>query len=154
MLLLDESCPEHPFPNCISFLPPSTLQSPTPHWIFFLQSTYHLLTLCCLVAGLCPTLLWPHGLCSLPGSSAHGIFQPRILEWVVTSYSMGSSWPRDPTHVSCISSIDRWFLYHWATRETPIYCTVFLFTMFPHVEYELNQGGCFCPLCLLLYPSP
>ena len=31
--------------------------------------------------------------CSLPGSSDHGIFQARILEWVAISYSRGSmSW--------------------------------------------------------------
>ena len=29
--------------------------------------------------------------CSLPGSSVHGIFQARILEWVAISSSMGSS---------------------------------------------------------------
>ena len=36
--------------------------------------------------------------CILPGSSVHGIFQERILEWVAISYSWGSSWPRDWTH--------------------------------------------------------
>ena len=34
--------------------------------------------------------------CSPPGPSIHGIFQVRILEWVVISCSRGSSWPRDP----------------------------------------------------------
>ena len=29
--------------------------------------------------------------CSPPSSSAHGIFQTRILEWVALSYSRGSS---------------------------------------------------------------
>ena len=29
---------------------------------------------------LCPTLCDPMG-CSLPGSSIHGIFQARVLEW-------------------------------------------------------------------------
>ena len=29
--------------------------------------------------------------CSLPGSSVHGIFQVRILEWVAISYSRGYS---------------------------------------------------------------
>ena len=29
--------------------------------------------------------LQPHGLCSLPGSSVHGILQARVLEWVVIS---------------------------------------------------------------------
>ena len=33
--------------------------------------------------------------CSLPGSSIHGIFQARILEWVAISYSRGSSQLRD-----------------------------------------------------------
>ena len=33
--------------------------------------------------------------CSPPGSSIHGIFQARILEWVAISFSMGSSQPRD-----------------------------------------------------------
>ena len=41
--------------------------------------------------------------CSPPGSSVHGIFQARILEWVAVFYSRGSSWPKDRTHVSCIS---------------------------------------------------
>ena len=40
--------------------------------------------------------------CSLPGSSVHGIFQARVLEWVAISFSRGSSRPRDPTHVSRI----------------------------------------------------
>ena len=39
--------------------------------------------------------------CSLPGSSVCGISQARILEWVAISFSRGSSWPRDQTHVSC-----------------------------------------------------
>ena len=33
--------------------------------------------------------------CSLAGSSVHGIFQSRILEWVSISYSRESSGPRD-----------------------------------------------------------
>ena len=52
--------------------------------------------------------------CSLPGSSVHGISQARILGWVAISSSMEYFWPRDQTHISCI---DRWILYHWATRE-------------------------------------
>ena len=52
--------------------------------------------------------------CSPPSSSVYGIFQARMPEWVAISASRGSSWPRDQTHVFCIS---RWILYHWATRE-------------------------------------
>ena len=46
------------------------------------------------VAQSCPTL-WDPMDCSLPGSSAHGIFQARLLEWVAISSSRGSSRPRD-----------------------------------------------------------
>ena len=59
--------------------------------------------------------------CSPPGSSAHEIFQARILEWVAISFSRGSSRPRDWTHVSCIG---RQVLHHWAIREAPYRCGV------------------------------
>ena len=55
--------------------------------------------------------------CSPPVSSVHGIFQVRILEWVVISFSRGSSWPRDRTSISYVSCIGRHSLYHWVTRE-------------------------------------
>ena len=51
---------------------------------------------------------------SLPGSSVHGIFQARVLEWVAISFSRGSSRPRDQTQVSRIAG--RHFTL-WATRE-------------------------------------
>ena len=38
------------------------------------------------VAQLCPTLHDPMD-CSLPGSSIHGIFQARVLEWVAIAFS-------------------------------------------------------------------
>ena len=41
--------------------------------------------------------------CSLPSSSAHGILQARILEWVAMTSSRGSSQPRDRTQVSRIA---------------------------------------------------
>ena len=40
---------------------------------------------------------------SPPSSSIHGILQARILEWVTTSFSRGSSRPRDRTQVSHIA---------------------------------------------------
>ena len=55
------------------------------------------------VTQLCPTLCDPID-CSLPGSSVHGIFQARVLEWVATSFSRGSSQHRDRTRVSRIVS--------------------------------------------------
>ena len=54
-----------------------------------------------LVGQLCPTLCHPVD-CSLPGSSIHGIFQARVLEWVAIAFSRGSSRPRDQTQVSHI----------------------------------------------------
>ena len=44
------------------------------------------------VAQLCQTLCNPMDY-SLPGFSIHGIFQARVLEWVATSFSRGSSRP-------------------------------------------------------------
>ena len=38
------------------------------------------------VTQLCPTLLDPMD-CSLPGSSVHGIFQAKVLEWVAIAFS-------------------------------------------------------------------
>ena len=62
------------------------------------------------VAQSCLTL-WDPMDHSLPGSSVHGIFQARVLEWVGISFSRVSSWPRDQT---CI--VGRRFTV-WATRE-------------------------------------
>ena len=55
--------------------------------------------------------------CSPPGSSVHGIFQARILGWVATPSSRGSSQPRDWTCISYISSIAGRFFTHWDTWE-------------------------------------
>ena len=80
------------------------------------------------VAQSCPILSDPMD-CSLPGSSIHGIFQARVLEWdaiafsdisllvssihgicqarmlewIAIPFSSGSSQPRDQTQVSCIA---------------------------------------------------
>ena len=43
------------------------------------------------VAQSCPTLSDPMD-CSLPGSSVHGIFQARALEWGAIAFSEGSSY--------------------------------------------------------------
>ena len=52
--------------------------------------------------------------CSLPGSSIHGIFQARVLEWAAIYFSRGSSQSRDRTWVFHIA--DRRFTI-WSTRE-------------------------------------
>ena len=65
------------------------------------------------IAQSCPTVCDPM-YCSLLGSSVHGIFQARILEWVAISFYRRSSWLRDWTWVSLI--VGRHFTM-WATRE-------------------------------------
>ena len=64
----------------------------------------------------CPTLCKPMD-CSPPGSSVHGILQTRILERTAIPSCKGSSWPRDPTPVSCPG--DRFFT---ATLAKSIKC--------------------------------
>ena len=79
------------------------------------------------VAQSCPTPCNPMD-CSLPGSSVHGIFQARILEWVAISFSRRSFQPRDWTRVSHI--VDR-RLTIWATREVQyIVCINYLLCVF------------------------
>ena len=56
--------------------------------------------------------------CSPPGSSVHGIFQAKILEWFAISFSRGSSWPRGRNWVSYTAG--RFFTI-WATREARFY---------------------------------
>ena len=77
----------------------------------------HVMRVQCSVSQSCPTICNPRHYYSLPGSSIHGIFQARILEWVAISYSSGSFWPRDQSYIPCIG---RWILYHRATWEAPL----------------------------------
>ena len=65
------------------------------------------------IARLCPTHCNPMD-CSLPGSSVHGIFQDRTLEWIAFSFSRGSSQPSNQTQASRIAG---GFSASWATRE-------------------------------------
>ena len=64
------------------------------------------------VAQSCPILCKPVD-CSPPDSSVHRL-QARILEWLALTYSMGSSQPRDWTHIFCSG---RRILYHCTTWE-------------------------------------
>ena len=67
------------------------------------------------VVQSCLTLCDPM-ICSLPGSSVHGLFQARVLEWISISFSRGSSLPRDWTEVSNV--VCRCVTIR-ATREAP-----------------------------------
>ena len=86
--------------------------------------------------------------CSLSGSSVHGIFQARVLEWIAISLSRGSSRPRNRTQVSCIAG--RSFTV-WATMEAvvtapkcqPLKTAEVCFFFMLLVYHELTEG---CPL--------
>ena len=80
-----------------------------------MKDKYLLLFLVCIYAyakslQLCLTLCDSTDYSS-PGSSVRGIFQSRILEWVVMPSSRGSSQPRDQTHIS-------YHLLHWQMSST------------------------------------
>ena len=68
---------------------------------------------------LCPSLCNPMD-CSPPGSSVHGIFPARILEWVTISSSRGFSWPRHQTHISYVSCMSRQILYLLSYWGSPL----------------------------------
>ena len=68
-----------------------------------------------LVAQLCPSLCDPMD-CRLPGSSVHGIFQARVLEWVAISFSRRSSRPSNRTRASHIVGRH----YHLSHQGSPM----------------------------------
>ena len=111
-----------PFPP--SYMHSSTFSPPHTHLVNFfrLQPENHLfrglpksesIQSESEVAQSCPTLCDPMDP-TPPGSSVHGIFQARILEWVAISFSRRSSRPKDWTWVSSI--VSRHFTI-WATKE-------------------------------------
>ena len=74
-------------------------------------SSLMVVCVCALLLQLFLTRCFPMD-CSLEGSSVHGIFQARMLEWPAISFFRGSSPPRDRTHISYVSCIGSWVLYH------------------------------------------
>ena len=100
-----------------------------PFPTLFLGSELLSLCVCSVPPQSRPTVCDPMD-CSLPGSSVHGIFQARILEWVVISFPRGSSGPRNQTHVSCVCCIGRRIPYHCAMWEAPL-----------SLGHPLKEGG-------------
>ena len=107
---------------------------PSKHWKLPLGTSFEIVMWCWdhldgirdwiplstwVCAQSCPTLCDPMD-CSPPGSSVHGLFQARILGWLVICSFRGSSQPRARTHISCISCVGKWILYHCATWEAQI----------------------------------
>ena len=105
---------------CVPYFPVTYEELlPNQTWVHLPRcSKAHLLSLGCgkaskkekkesEVTQSCLTLCDPKD-CSLPGSSVHGIFQARLVEWVAISFTRGSSRLGDQTWVS-----HRWqMLYH------------------------------------------
>ncbi|XP_059738677.1 protein FAM25A isoform X1 [Bos taurus] len=58
--------------------------------------------------------------CSLSGSSVHGIFQARVLEWIAISFSRGSSRPRNRTLVSRIAGRRFYRVSHQGSQEAAV----------------------------------
>ena len=94
-------------------------------------------------AQLCPTLSHPMD-CSLPGSSVHGIFQARVLEWSHTSRSSQSTRLRSLCYI---------VTPHWLSILHMVVC------MF--ARYSLSLSHLFFPRCvhnsvlsLYLYSCP
>ena len=76
------------------------------------------LCVCVLVDQLlvAPILCDPMN-CGPPASSAHGILQARILEWVTIPFSRGSSWARGQTPVSCIALFTLYCVSHQGSPQ-------------------------------------
>ena len=69
-------------------------------WVMGLSVAFFSPFLCDVCVLSCVWLFVTPWTVVLPGLSVRGIFQTRIWEWVAISYSRGSSWPRDWTHIS------------------------------------------------------
>ena len=74
-----------------------------------------------LIVQSCPILCNPRD--CRPGSSVHGILQPKILKWVAMPSSRGSSDPGIKPRVSYIAS--RFFTI-WATRKAKPHLSLIL----------------------------
>ena len=92
--------------------------------------------------------LRPHELYCPPGSSVHGIFQARILEWVATFFSRGRFQPRDRTRMSFVFCIGRRVLYQLSHQGSPKYM---IYTKYMICKYVLPfhplPFHCFFTVC-------
>ena len=77
--------------------------------------------------------------CSLPGSSIHGIFHARVLEWI--SFCRGSSQPSNQTQVSHIAGR---FFTSCATRVAQEYWGVVDYLFSSGSSQPRNQAGVSC----------
>ena len=113
----------------------------------------------CFLTQSCPALCDPVD-CSPPGSSVHGIFPARLLQWVAISSSRGSSQPRDGTLISYVSCIGGKFFTTSVMWEAPSYslrCTNCHINQMFELINLFSTKNCSNPrisraLCLESYP--
>ena len=104
--------PPHPATNCLFSVSVTLFLFCFVHLLFSLF-TFHQGSPKIVFLSLCMLSHFSHvQLFVTPVSCVHGIFQARILEWVVMITSRGSSQPRDQTCVLC--------LLHWQAGSLPL----------------------------------
>ena len=127
-------------------------------------STIMIMKMKVLGARSCSTLYDPMD-CSPAGSSVHGVLQARILGWVATSFSRGSSQPRDwtikpgslilqsgslpsePLWKPCLNHDYNIYIAYvniYICQYT--YSDIYMYMSFNHWSYLLNFTGCQCLL--------
>ena len=93
-------------------------------------------------AQLRPTLCDPMDYKPSRLLSVHGILQARILEWVATSFSRGSSGPRGWTHVSCIGKRTFLPLSHLGSLSVHVLYAYLCFIPYIYKVPTKNQSLC------------
>ena len=104
--------------------------------------SYLIWNCCCLVTKLCLTLCNAMN-CSPPGFFVHGISQARLLKWVATSFSRGSTQPRDETCVSFLA--DRLFTIEPPGK--PHSCIKLILTIPLNINDHVFDGGLVTKSC-------
>ena len=101
----------------------------------------------CIHTQLCPTLCNPMN-CGPPGSSVHGIFQARILEWVVISYSGESPDSRiKPLSLVSPALAGGFFTTDATSNHLEVAISWSIAALYPQLGYEpLSGDGCSCCL--------
>ena len=102
------------------------------------------------VAQSCPTLSDPMD-CSLPGSSIHGIFQARVLEWVAIAFSKKNIYFCFIDYAKAFDCVDHNKL--WKIPQEmgiPDHLTCLLRDLYAGQEAVVRTGhGCICTTAFL-----
>ena len=97
------------------------------------------------VTQSCPTLSDPMD-CSLPGSSVHGIFQPRVLEWGVIAFS-------DIYTLSCVKKVAGGNLLYSTWSSAQVLCDDLDKWDGESSVREIPEGGGYVYMCIHIADS-